>query len=53
MTKARGVAPCITKPLNFEQMGDLFQSKKHGNLAVKKKNVFKSKSSEAFANRKV
>ena len=51
-TKARHVAPCATKSLNDHQVGDHAKEKKHGDVAVKMKNFFKSKSSEASSNTK-
>ena len=52
ITKARHVAPCATKPLNYQQVGDL-----HLQILLKGKNMVivllkgkKSKSFEAFSN---
>ena len=46
------------KPLNYQQVGDLplkimLKEKKHGDIVVKSKKFFKSKSSEAFFNTEV
>ena len=58
ITYVRQVAPCATKPLNYQQMDDLLlqimvKGKNMVILLLKEKKFFKSKSSEAFSNTKV